>query len=51
MKNKYNKNNNKNEKKKNLLCRIVFGLPPKLYCEGSLYCNIEIVLQEQERRL
>ena len=33
-------------KKKNLLCRTVFGLLPKLYCEKDLYCNIEIVFQE-----
>ena len=49
-----NNNNNNNEKKN--LCRTVFGLLPKLYCEKenfciarkALYCDI-VALDVQER--
>ena len=34
----------KENEKKNNLCRTVFGLLSKLFCEKDLYCNIEIVL-------
>ena len=39
------KNNNNNEKKK--LCKTIFGLLPKQYCEKkkNLYCKVPIVLQ------